>query len=170
MNSLYRVRYLVRILKAFPVLLLAALTLSGCSNNSKAAQVASASTWQAQLLGEPSGLSFNTQFTVNADGSLNIESFQFLTENPCFPVSGGSVAGTMILTINTSTDEVTGTFSYTVQYQSNTLTLTGTVTGTDVGSTFSNALVTGTWTASGSTSCTAVGPGSFTMSEQAPPT
>ncbi len=40
--------------------------------------------WQAQMLGgvgPASGFSFNTQFTVNSDATLNVSSFQFLTEN-----------------------------------------------------------------------------------------
>jgi hypothetical protein len=166
--------------KTVALLLVVAVTFSNCSSTSTQAQVASGDTWQAVLsggIGGASGLSFNTQFTVNADGSLNIESIQFLNEGTCFPDISGSTAlptanGTMILTLNTSTDQVTGSFSFTVQEtpsgqsQPNILTLTGTVTGTETGSTFTNALITGTWTLAGSGSCTDTVGGSFSMTEQ----
>lgn len=160
-------------MKAVAILLLVALMLNGCSSNSTATRVAASATWQAVLSGgiaDASGLSFNTQFQVNGDGSLNIESFQFLTDGTCFPDSNGvapSASGTMILTVNTSTDQIMGTFSYTVQEGGNTLALTGTVTGTEVGTTFTNALVTGKWTLTGSGACNDTNSGlSFTMTQQ----
>lgn len=157
-------------MKEVAILLLLALTLNGCSNSNSTttAQTASNGTWQAKLsggAGEASGFSFNTQFTLNSDGSLSIESFQFLTAGPCFPESPDSESGMMVLTVNTSTEQVTGTFSYTVQGNGNTLTLTGTVTGTENGTTLTNATVTGTWTLTGGTGCNDTTGGSFTMTQ-----
>jgi hypothetical protein len=158
-------------MKEVAILLLLALSLSGCgSSSSNKAQAAANDTWQAVLsggIGAASGLSFNTQFTVNSNGSLNIESFQFLTEGSCFPVDGsGDVdSGTLDLTVNTTTNQVTGTFSYTVAAGGNTLALTGNVSGTEVNSTLNGTSITGTWTLTGGTGCSDATGGSFTMTE-----
>src|SRR5260370_41802980 len=106
--------------------------------------------------GTASGFSFITQFTVGGDGTLSISYFQFLNSNSaqCFPVSGGTQTGQAILQINSSTNAVTGTLTYTVQSGGNTLTLNGTsVTGTENGATLTGGSVTGTWTLSGGTGC-----------------
>jgi hypothetical protein len=143
-------------MKEVAVLLLVALLLNGCSSNQTATQTAAGGTWQVQTLGgegASTGFSFNTQFTVGGDGTLSISYFQFINSGqPCFPINGGTLSGTMVLTENTTTFEVTGTFSYVVQSGSNTLTFNGTVTGTQNGlngTTLSDATGTGNWTLAG---------------------
>jgi hypothetical protein len=157
-------------MKEVAILLLLALVLNGCStSNTTTTQVAGSGTWQAKLsggIGGASGFSFNTQFTIGSDGTLSISTFQFLTSDStsCFPVSGDSVSGTMVLTVNTSTEAVTGPFTYVIQSGGNTLTLNGTVTGTETGTTLNTgASITGTWTLAGGTGCNDAIGGSFTM-------
>ena len=159
-------------MKEVAILLLAALLLDGCgsSSSSTTTQTAAGNTWQAEMLGgegTASGFSFITQFTVGGDGTLSISYFQFLNSNStqCFPVAGGTQSGSMVLTTNTSNSTVTGTFSFTVQSGGNTLALTGTVTGTENGTTLSGGSVTGTWTVSGATGCNDPTGGSFTMTQ-----
>lgn len=150
------------------LLLPLALLLNGCSSTSTAAQTAANATWQAVLTGgagTASGLSFNTQFTVNSDGSLNVESFQFLTDGTCFPTAGGGESGTLVLTVDPTSEQVTGPFTYVVNGNGNTLSLTGNVTGTESGSTLTNPSITGTWTLTGGTGCSDSTGGSFTMTE-----
>jgi hypothetical protein len=161
-------------MKEVAILLLAALLLNGCGgNNTTATQTAAGGTWEAQMLGgsgPDSGFSFITQFTIGGGGTLSISTFQFINQSSaqCFPVSGGSQAGTMSLTENTTNFTVTGTFSFTVQSAGNTLTLNGNVTGTENGlngTTLSGGLVTGTWTLTGGTGCNDTTGGSFTMKQ-----
>lgn len=169
-------------MKEVAILLLVALMLNGCGSSSAPAQVSAAATWQAALSGgegAASGMSFNTQFTLNSDGSLNISSFQFLTSqitNPstgCFSGGDSPTGNISNLIVNTSTNQVTGDFSYTVQGNGNTLTLTGTLVGTETGTqvntnntgTFTSATVTGSWSFVGSgtpTGCNS-SVGSFSM-------
>ncbi len=164
-------------MKQVVFLLLLAMMLNGCSGSTPAAQVSSAATWQAALSGgegAASGLSFNTQFTINSNGSLNFSSFQLLNYNSstsCFAQSGEALSGAITnFNVNINTDQVTGDVSITVQDNSNTLTLTGTLTGTESGTvvgtnntgTFTSATVTGSWTLTGGTGCTGTD-GSFTM-------
>ncbi len=167
-------------MKQVALLLLVALMLSGCSNNvvnTQTAQQAASGVWSAEMLGgsgEASGFSFNTEFTVHSGGDLEITYFQFLTAeggtSPCFPVNGGTEAGTMKLNIDPSTGEVTGTMTYTVQATGNTLTLNGQVTGTaaitGIPTSLSNGSVTGTWAVTGGSGCNATG-GTFTMCQAA---
>ena len=120
-------------MKEVAILLLVTLMLNGCSSTTTTTQTAAGGVWSADLpggTGEASGFSFTTQFTVNGNGSLSISYFQFLTNGPCFPITGGTSTGSMVLTTNTSNNAVTGTFTYTVASGGNTLTLNGTVTGT----------------------------------------
>jgi len=158
-------------MKEVAILLLITLVLNGCGSSSKTTvQTAAGATWQAEMLGgqgTASGFSFITQFTVGSDGTLSISYFQYLNSNStqCFPVSGGTQTGSMVLTTNTSNSTVTGTFSFTVQSGGNTLTLTGTVTGTESGTTLSGGSVTGTWALSGGTGCSDATGGSFTMTQ-----
>ena len=158
-------------MKEVAILLLITLVLNGCGSSSKTTvQTAAGATWQAEMLGgqgTASGFSFITQFTVGSDGTLSISYFQFLNSNStqCFPVSGGTQSGSMVLTTNTSNSTVTGTLSFTVQSGGNTLTLTGTVTGTESGTTLSGGSVTGTWALSGGTGCSDATGGSFTMTQ-----
>jgi hypothetical protein len=155
-------------MKEVAILLAVALVLNGCgSSSTQTAQNAASGIWSADLqggTGDASGFSFTTQFTVNGDGSLNITYFQFLTAGTCFPVSGGNQTGSMVLSTNTSTNAVTGTFTYSEQSGNNTLTLNGTVTGTASGTTLSGGSITGTWSVNGDTGCLATGE-SFTMKQ-----
>jgi hypothetical protein len=159
-----------KFMKEVAILLLVALLLNGCSsssNSTTAAQTAASGVWSADLpggSGEGSGFSFTTQFTVNSGGTLSITYFQFLTQGTCFPVSGGTQSGTLNLTIDTTTNAVTGTFTYDVKSGNNDLALTGTVTGTESGSKLSGGVVTGTWTLSGDPGCNST-QGSFTMKQ-----
>jgi hypothetical protein len=162
-------------MKEVAILLLFALLLNGCGSNQAVRQTAGA-IWQAQLIGGKSpstGFSFNTQFTVNSDGSLTPVSFQFLNNGTCFPFDGEIPTGSFTdLSIVQSNLAVTGNLSFTVQSGSNTLTLTGPMTGTvsetgETGNntfTFTSATITGAWTlaASGTGSCVDSS-GSFTM-------
>jgi hypothetical protein len=159
-----------KFMKEVAILLVIALMLNGCGSSTTTAQTAAGVTWGAVLsggIGSDSGFSFTTQFTVGSGGTLSISYFQFLNSNStqCFPVAGGTQAGSMVLTTNTSNSTVTGTFSFTEQSGGNTLTLTGTVTGTENGTTLSGGSVTGSWTLAGGTGCSDATGGSFTMTQ-----
>ncbi len=159
-------------MKQVAILLLLGLLLNGCGNNSSSVQTATSGTWQSQMLGgdgQASGFSFITQFNVGGNGALSISSFQFLTSGPCLPVDGGTVSGSVTnLIVNQTTFAVTGDFSFAVASGGNTLTLTGTLTGTENGTTgtiLSGASVTGTWNLTGGTGCSDPTGGSFTMTQ-----
>jgi hypothetical protein len=164
-------------MKEVAILLLMALGLNGCSSNNGAVQTASGAIWQAELsggTGPASGLSFITTFTINGDGPVSISNFQLLNQAACLPVSSGNSASGSVsnLGVVSTSGQVTGDFSFTVVGNGNTLTLTGTLTGTETGAqvgttntgTFTSASITGTWTLSGSATCTdTAGETSFTM-------
>jgi hypothetical protein len=167
-------------MKAVAILVLVgAVMLNSCGGNSATVQAASGTVWQAQLSGgsgAASGLSFITTFTINGNGSLTVPSsdFQFLNQGSCFPVTGDDASGSITdLQVNPTTGEVTANFSFTVTGAGNTLTLTGPLTGTETGivvgttntGTFSSASVLGTWTLTGSPTCsvTSTDETSFTM-------
>jgi hypothetical protein len=140
------------------ILLLLTLLINGCGSGRPTAQSATGGLWQAQLsngVGNSSGFSFNTQFTVGSNGDLSISNFEFLNDNPnsCFPINGGSISGNMALTQNMATNGVTGTMMFTVTSSSNQLTLTGNVTGTIVGTTLSGGAATGSWGLTGTGGC-----------------
>jgi hypothetical protein len=163
-------------MKAVAIILLAVVMLNGCGATSNAVQTAASGTWQAALsggTGSASGFSFNAEFTVGGTGgALDVSNFQFLTAGPCFNTLGQntSVDGNMDLVVNQTNFTVTGTLAMTVQSGSNTLTLNGTVTGTENGirgGTLTGGLVTGFWTMAGSgtpAGCSDSG-GSFTMTQ-----
>jgi hypothetical protein len=164
-------------MKQVAILLVAALLLNGCGASSTATQAAASGTWSAQMLGgdgPASGLSFITSFTVaGSGGGITATTFQFLTAGACFPVNGEDPTGTMVLTENQTTYQVTGPVTFVVQSGSNTLTLTGTVTGTENGlngTTLTGAVATGTWTMTGSPECTVTNDNntSFIMTQTAP--
>lgn len=150
--------------------LLVAFSLTACSNPTvtQQAQSAAAGIWSAEVQGgegAASGFSFTTEFTINAGGGLNITYFQFLNTTKCFPVDGQNESGTMVLnSVNPSTGETSGTFTYKVQASGNTLTLSGNVTGTEVGGAppLSDGSITGNWSLSGASGCSD-STGTFTM-------
>ncbi|MGD0568817.1 MAG: hypothetical protein ABSA78_10465 [Candidatus Sulfotelmatobacter sp.] len=154
-------------MKEVAILLLLVLMLSSC-NSQTAAQSGAGGVWQAQMLGGvgvASGFSFNTQFTVNGDGSLSISNFQFLTSGQCFPLTESPVGSMMLTEQNNNT--VTGTFAFTIAANGNTLVLSGTVTGTESGTNtqlLPGTTIFGTWTLTGTGSCANAG-GSFTMAQ-----
>jgi hypothetical protein len=162
-------------MKEVAILLLVALLLNGCGADPVVHQAAG-SIWQAQLsggVGPSSGLSFNTQFELNGDGSLTFANFEFLNNGSCFPFSGETPTGSLTdLNVIQSTLAVTATFSLTVQSGGNTLMLSGPLTGTvsetgETGNntvTFTTASITGNWTLKGSgTGGCSDATGSFTM-------
>jgi hypothetical protein len=71
----------------------------------------------------------------------------------------------MDLTLNDATEQVTGTFAFTVQSSGTTLTLNGTVTGTETGTTLTGGTVIGTWTLAGGSGACSGASGTFTMTE-----
>jgi hypothetical protein len=166
-------------MKQVVLLLLLAFSFSGCSNQTPAqqAQSAAAGIWSAQVqggTGTASGFSFTTEFTLNAGGDLNITYFQFLNTTDCFPVDGGNEQGRMVLnSVNPSTGQTSGTFTYSVKNtaNNNTLTLNGTVSGTEVNGVppLSGGLISGNWGLKGASGCTASS-GSFTMTQGNPTT
>jgi len=147
------------------------MLVMGCGSSSNNTTVSSkGSFWQATLLestGAATTFDFVTQFSIATGGSLSVGNLTFITANPCF-VSGASANGMANLTVDTSTNQVTGTLNYAVQSgtpSGNTLTLTGpTVTGTESGSSLTGATVTGGWALTGSATCT--GGGTFTLKQQ----
>ncbi len=157
-------------MKQVALLLLLAFSFTACSNPTptQQAQSAAAGIWSAEIqggAGEASGFSFTTEFTLNANGSLVINYFQFLTTSSCFPVDGGQESGSLVLSaVNPSTGQVSGPFKYIVQASGNTLTLTGNVTGTEVDGQppLSEGSITGNWTLKGTGVCNNSN-GTFTM-------
>jgi hypothetical protein len=169
-------------MKQVAILLLMALMLDGCSSNSKTLQSTTTGIFQAVMyggVGEASGFSFITDFTLNSNDTLNVSFFQFLTENtlnntPCFPINGGTVSGLIADYMVNSDDTVSGTLTMIVKSGSNTLTLTGDVTGTatvtgtppNTQTVFTSATISGTWTLKGTPECTlTAGDNSFIMTQ-----
>ena len=157
-------------MKQVAILLLVAIMLNGCGSSRPTAQSVTGGVWSASLSGgegSASGFSFITQFTVDSSGTLSFSRFEFINQGNCFPLDGGAVSGSMGLTENMATDQVTGSMTLTVAGNGNTLTLSSPdgVTGTLTGTTLSNGSVTGTWTVTGGSGCTGGG-GSFTMTSE----
>jgi hypothetical protein len=166
-------------MKQVAILLLMAIMLNGCSST-KTLQSTTTGIFQAVMyggVGEASGFSFITNFTLNSNDTLNISSFQFLTENtvatkPCFPIFGGNVSGLIADYVVNTNDTISGNLTMIVKSGSNILTLTGVVTGTatvtgtppNTQTTFTSLAVSGNWTLTGSTGCNNSG-GSFTMTQ-----
>ncbi len=167
-------------MKQVAILLLMALMLDGCSSNSKTLQSTTTGTFQSVMyggVGEASGFSFITDFTLNSNDTLNVSFFQFLTQNsvdnkPCFPINGGTVSGLIADYVVNSDDTVSGTLSMIVKSGGNTLTLSGDVTGTatvtgtppNTQTVFTSASVSGSWGLTGGTGCNDAG-GSFVMTQ-----
>ncbi|MGC1374047.1 MAG: hypothetical protein WA824_18070 [Candidatus Sulfotelmatobacter sp.] len=160
-------------MKQVALLLLVAFSLSGCSNPTvtQQAQSAAAGIWSAEIEGgdgSASGFSFTTEFTINGGGGLNITYFQFLNTTNCFPVDGQNESGTMVLnSVNPSTGQTVGTFTYKVQASGNTLTLKGNVAGTEVNGVppLSAGTISGTWTLTGGSGCNNSTSFPFTMTQ-----
>jgi hypothetical protein len=165
-------------MKSIAILSLVALALVvlGCgATNTLTTNVSG--TWEATLTSTSGGnsntLSFITTFSLNLNGSLNVTNFTFLNTGGCF-VSNTLPVGTAVLTTS-GTNQVTGPFNFTVASSNpggNTLTLSGTLTGTSNGTTttvgtLSNGVVKGGWTLSNSSDADCTGSGSFTMCQGA---
>ena len=175
-------------MKKLAILMVLALELAvcGCGTSTPSTVTTTSTTgnWEAQLIGgtgQASLLNFVTAFNVTDvagnNESLDIRSFAFFNAGACFTlpvngVAGSSERGTASFTTNTGTDQVTGQLAYSVTSitpPGNVLTLTSYhdgLTGTSSGTTsttgtLSNGIVVGTWTLTGSSSCT--GSGTFTM-------
>ena len=160
-------------MKEFVILLLLAVMFTSC-NSPSSVQAGVGGIWQANLIGgdgTASGLSFITEFTVNADSStLSFSSLQLINNeaNSCIPYSPAlsSDAGNVVLQYNSADQLINSTLTMTVTSGGNTLTLTSTsFTGsininTNV---LSDGVVTGTWTVAGSAEC--AGGGDFTMTQ-----
>jgi hypothetical protein len=167
-KSCGRIQAQGKFMKDVGILLLVMLLLNGCSTTTTPVQTAAGGTWESQMIGgagEASGLSFITQFTVGGDGALSVTNLQFLTQGDCFPITGGTESGSLMVSAN-SDGLVTGTFMFVVAAGGNTLTLNSTsVTGTLSGSTLSGGSIIGTWTLVGDMGCN--GSGTFTMTQSA---
>jgi len=149
-----------------------AVLLVGCGNTSSTTVSSNGSFWEATLV-ETSGAAtpydFNTQFSISGTGALSVSSLVFFTSNPCF-VSGATGSGQAMLTVDTTTSQVTGTLNYGLQSGTptgNSLQLTGTtVTGTESGTALTGGVVTGTWTLTATSAGCANNSGSFTLRQQ----
>src|ERR1700678_297023 len=120
-------------MKEVAILLLLVLMVNGCSNSTPSVQAGVGGTWQAVMYGgsgSVSNPSFVTAFSVDGD-ELQVSAFQFLTQENCFPINGGTVTGNVNVVVN-SNDTVTGTIKFVVQSNGNSLTVNGNVTGTAV--------------------------------------
>jgi hypothetical protein len=159
-------------MKKLALLALVALEICvcGCGNSTPTSTIntqSGNSNWEAKLSGgqgQDTLLNFLTSFSVGSGGgTLDVTAFSFLNSGQCFP-STITASGSAVLTTNSS-DQVTGTMTFTVTSASTTLSLNGNVTGTSNGSTsttgnLTNGVVQGTWTLSTSEpGCTAVGTG-----------
>jgi hypothetical protein len=132
------------------------VALIGCGSNSSNRSNING-TWNATLVsgGNSTVFQFGTSFTTNSDGSLNVTSFKFTTNSPCF-VSGETETGSFTLSGDFN-GNVNGTFGMNVQSgtpSGNTLALNGKASGNTI---------SGTWNLTGSGGCT--GNGTFTMTK-----
>jgi len=169
-------------MKKLAILALLALELAvgGCGNSTpqNSNTTTAAGNWEALMsggIGAASQLNFVTTFTVTdttgvSNQPLDITGFSFFNAGACFADGVGASTETGNATLNTSgTNQVTGTFSYTVVSVTpagNTLSLTGNLTGTSNGTTTTNGtlssgVVSGTWNLTGGQGCT--GGGTFLM-------
>jgi uncharacterized protein YceK len=146
--------------------------LAGCGTTTTATTAAGGD-WAATFQGPPANetlFNFVTTFTVSNAGALNVTNLNFLTTGPCYPVTGlgATVGGTFNVTSAESDPTATANVTFTVNGNGNLLTLTGTATGVTntVAQTTTWNNITGTWTLTGSSSCTLGLPspgGTFTM-------
>jgi hypothetical protein len=167
------------------------LAVCGCASNipSTITTTKASGNWEAQLTGgidQASRLDFVTSFNVtpNTAGTaepLDITGFGFINNGACFATDQNGItteteAGLATINTNNGTDQVTGTLTMeitSVTPPGNTLTLTGNLTGTSNGTTFtngtlSNGVVQGTWTLTGGAGDpTCAGSGNFLMCQAA---
>ena len=134
--------------------------LAGCGTN-PTATTAAGGNWAATFQGPPANetlFNFVTTFSVNDTGAMNVTNLNFLTVGPCFPVTGlgETVGGTFDVTSAPSDPTATANVTFTVKGNGNVLTLTGTATGVTntVAQTTTWNDVTGSWTLTGSSTCT----------------
>ena len=132
-----------------------ALTLLGCGNSTSSKGGNVNGNWTASLTDTHGAqvLAFNTSIIESSGSTLSISNFSFSTNSACF-VSGETESGTFALSGDFN-GNVAGKFGMNVVSGSpggNNLTLSGTVNGNTI---------SGTWSLSGSPSCT--GNGTFTM-------
>ena len=159
-------------MKEVVILLLVVLILNVCSSNTTIAQTASGGVWQADIaggVGDSSGFSFITQFTVGSNGALSIANFQLDNSTTCFGTSTASANGTLSLTFNSADQLIPpSSLSFTITSAAgDVVTLTSTsVTGTVSGSSLSGGSITGTWvlTPASGTNCVSAS-GTFTMTQ-----
>ena len=144
-------------MKKLALLALVALEIcvSACGNNAPNSNIITQSgnsNWEATLSGgegQDTLLNFGTSFSAGeGGGTLDVTAFSFFNQGACFPAAL-TASGSAVLTTNSS-DQVTGTLTFTVTSTTSTLTLNGSVTGTSSGSTattgnLSNGVVQGTW-------------------------
>jgi hypothetical protein len=136
------------------VVLCVCLVTAGCAANGGNTANINGS-WTATLLDQENAaaFSFGLALIVNGDGTLSVSNFNFMSNSPCF-VSGETESGSFALSGNFN-GNVSGKFNFVVQSGSpsgNTLTLSGTANGNTI---------SGTWSLTGGTGCTASG--NFTM-------
>jgi hypothetical protein len=162
-------------MKEVVVLLLLTLGIAGCSSLPTTVQSGTGEIWQSAMsggLGDSSGFSFITQFTVGGNGALTLSNFELENTDTCFGDANVSEDGTLNLTFNTA-GAVTGTFAFTITSSAgDTVKLTSSsITGTfdENNSVLTGGTIIGTWAlvpASGSKCVAASGP--FTMTETTP--
>ena len=142
------------------VLLLVGAIMVGCSNNGSNSGNINGN-WSASLTSTPSGTpdyAFSATFTQASGGGVDISSFTFTTDGPCFQGDMTTETGSFTLSGNLN-GNVTGTFGMTISTEfpggatQNVLTLTN---GTVKGNTIS-----GNWTLTGVSGCS--GQGTFTI-------
>ena len=131
------------------VLLVCAITLSGCGNLGGNIN----GNWAATLT-NPAGtpvFAFQTTFLQTGVNGLNISNFAFTTSGPCFASGQTTETGSFSLSGNYN-GKVTGSLAMlittTFPSNNNVLNLKGTVNGNRI---------TGTWTLTGGTGCTGNG-------------
>jgi len=153
-------------------LLLLTLGIAGCGSTPTTVTTGTGELWQSAMsggIGDSSGFSFITEFTVASNGALTISNFQLVNTDSCFGGADVSEDGTLKLTFN-SAGTVTGTFSFTLTSAAgDKVTLTSTtITGTydDTNDVLTDGSIIGTWTLlPGSDSKCVKASGPFTMTE-----
>jgi hypothetical protein len=146
---------------AVAVLLGITLIFCGCGSNSSTTNANINGTWSAALANSTTNMfTFSTHLTVNADGTLGTTNFSLTLDNSPCTFTSSTESGTFMITGN-SNGQVSGKFHYVIMstgVEVNTLTLDGTVGGSQI---------TGTWSVTGATAnCT--GNGTFIMNPVPP--